>query len=96
MRSQAFLDFVRDRVLADIAARPSIRPYLTEIYAEPKRTPGPKPKPKPEKPKRQTVTPEVLEARRQHRLAWARAWQRAKYAARKGGASLDTHGAHHE
>jgi uncharacterized protein YjiS (DUF1127 family) len=33
MRDRAFLDFVRDRVLADIAANPSQRPYLGEVEA---------------------------------------------------------------
>lgn len=43
MRSLAELAIIRDRVLADIAAKPSIRPYLTEMYAEPKEQPGRKP-----------------------------------------------------
>jgi hypothetical protein len=30
VRDRATLDFIRDRVLADIAANPSIRPYLGE------------------------------------------------------------------
>ena len=37
MRDRAYLDSVRDRVLAEIRARPSMRPYLTELFEQPKR-----------------------------------------------------------
>ncbi len=30
MRDRATLDFIRDRVIQDIRARPSVRPYLGE------------------------------------------------------------------
>jgi hypothetical protein len=67
MRDRATLDFIRDRVLENIQANPSLRPYLGE--EAPKGKPGPKPKPKQEKPKRQPVT---AEAKRQRRNATKR------------------------
>jgi hypothetical protein len=64
MRDRAWLDAVRDRVLADIAANPSQRPYLTEIYAELPTKSGPKP-----------ADEATLEARRQRRAETKRQWR---------------------
>lgn len=60
--TRATPDEIRDRVLADIAARPSIRPYLTDLYERQK--PGPKP-----------ADSEALERRRLERAAYRRAWR---------------------
>lgn len=35
MRDRAYLDFVRDRVMAHVRANPSVRPYLGEAEPQP-------------------------------------------------------------
>lgn len=62
MTTRATPDEIYARVKADIAARPSERPYLTEVYERQK--PGPK-----------TADAETLERRRLERVAYRRAWR---------------------
>ena len=62
MRDRQWLDFVRDRVLAEIAANPSVRPYLGE--EEPKQKPGPKPE----------RDDAIRAERRRRRLEYQRRW----------------------
>ena len=65
MRSLEELAVIRDRVLAEIRANPSQRPYLTEMYAD---TPGPKPE----------TDAATVAARQQQRAEYKRRWRQER------------------